>query len=187
MEGVLTDGEWADAVQQPLAGGGSVWLQHDGEAVWAAVEGVENGWAHLYLMHGDTVRVLHASAALGTAVYVRAGDHWKPIQGFTWEVRDRSLSAEAQAARAAFLAREGWVASTMGMGSPDVIEFKLAPAFVETADALAFVYASGPDALHHFPDPLTDATTLPALVRGETPDSLRFAVAQWQRVRLAAR
>ncbi|MEO0558834.1 MAG: hypothetical protein AAF170_11695 [Bacteroidota bacterium] len=184
MDGTLESTEWAQAHRLPLEGGGSVLLQHDSDAVYIGFEALPDGWAHVYLSESDSVHVLHASAALGTATYARQGDLWRPVRSFTWEVRGQTLTEELRAARRAFLSREGWAASTMAMGTPGEIEFRIERAWIDASDAIAFVYSTGPDAILHSPEALSDATVAPLLVRGDTPDSLRFETPQWHQLDL---
>jgi len=168
----------------PLVNGGTVHLLHDAEFVYIGFHGPPNGWVHVYLADSDSVHVLHASAALGTATYTRQGALWSPVRGFTWEVRGQDLTDALRAERRAFQNRERWVASTMAMGTPGEIEVRIERDWIQSSDAIAFVYATGPDVILYSPESLSDATIAPSLVRGDTPDSLQFTPDLWLRLGL---
>lgn len=180
LDGTLDETEWWGAVRQPLEGGGEVWLRHDGAFLYVGVRGTAEGWSHVYVPHPDTVRVLHASAALGTAIYRPQGAAWEPVQAFDWAVRAPDLGPEAQAARAAFLGAHGWVASTNRMGTPTDIEFQIDRRLFAADDPrLAVVYASDAEHPHFWPASLADDTRRAELIFGTTPAGLRFEPAQW--------
>src|SRR5688572_5660318 len=72
------------------------------------------------------VRVLHASAALGSVRYVRAADGtWHTADAFVYELRDTSLSPAAEEGRARYLDEHGWVATLFGMGGPGAYEYAI--------------------------------------------------------------
>src|SRR5690242_5877828 len=71
IDGVISPGEWNDAGDFHLAGGGELRIKRDAKYLYLALSGVANGFAQIYLAYGDTIRVLHASAALGEIRYHR--------------------------------------------------------------------------------------------------------------------
>ena len=63
-----------------------------------------------------SVRILHASAALGAVTYTPSGAEWTtPETAFVYAMRNTALTAAARAERAAYLKEHGWVASTVPM------------------------------------------------------------------------
>ena len=55
---------------------------------------------NIYVEDNDQVRILHASAALGTAIYQQGTDSWEQTRAFDWKCRGSSNSEAAAAARA---------------------------------------------------------------------------------------
>jgi len=80
---------------------------------------------NVYLDRGSEIAVLHASAALGTALYVPVEGGWQRAREFAWRCRETTDSARAQQARAEFLASEGWLASNRNMGRPEDTEYQI--------------------------------------------------------------
>lgn len=185
LDGQISPDEWAEATEHELTDGGRVLVRPSGDDLYVAVEGLGSGWSHVYIAHSDTVHVLHASAALGTARYVPEGSSWRLISPFDWAVRDTSFSPVAEAERAAFFDREGWVASTNGMGSGRVLEFRIDGALLGTeAPRVAALFAEDPTAPSFWPASLADATRDADLVRGESPPVLMFDSRSWARLSL---
>jgi hypothetical protein len=75
VDGKIDDGEWAGATTHRLEGGGDLRLLKRGDFLYVAVHGAATGLASLCAAKGDTVRILHASAAIGEARYERRGTH----------------------------------------------------------------------------------------------------------------
>jgi hypothetical protein len=181
LDGVLEDAEWRTAREEPLTGGGSVFLMHDDAHLYIGLRGLAEGWSHVYLPEGDDVRVLHASAALGSVRYEPdAAGAAQPDHPFSWALRDTSLG-EAAAERAAFLDEHGWVASTGRMGRPNEIEFKVAKSALQEG-RLAVVFASDAKAPQYWPSTLSDDTLEADLLFGNTPEDLGFQPATWARL-----
>ncbi len=180
LDGRLSDDEWAAAARQELVGGGEVRFKHDGAHLFIGVRGANRGWSHIYVPDGESIHVLHASAALGTAIYRRSGDAWQPVQSFQWAMRDRSMSEQAMAARESFLKSTGWVASTNGMGAGNEIEFKISRSFLKGASPrIAVLYASDPKSPAYWPGSLTDDCLKEKLIFGTTPNDLKFNTSVW--------
>ena len=80
---------------------------------------------NIYVEDNDQVRILHASAALGTAIYQQGTDSWEQTRAFDWKCRGSSNSEAAVAARAAYLQDERWVAGISLMGTPNELEYQI--------------------------------------------------------------
>lgn len=120
VDGVITSKEWKDAVRVPLGTGGHAMLQHNGTHLFIALVGRRAGIGSLCTMSKDEVQILHASAALGTAVFKRDADSagkWINTRPFTWTNRDTGDTPEAMADRKKFLDAEGWFANALREGS----------------------------------------------------------------------
>ena len=174
--------EWKAANVIPLANGGSILYRSSAGGVDLAVRTEENGWSHIYLFDGELIRILHASAALGTAEYVRSANGWRPVREFEWGARDASMSAEAVEVRRKHLLQQGWVASTTNMGEQGFLEFHLDQRLLSGSDIrIAVVSAASADAPHYWPETLGDATLAEELIYGNTPADLEFDPGQWAR------
>lgn len=185
IDGNCSSEEWQEALRQELAGGGEIFLKHDDTHLYLCLRGAKPGWGHIYLTHDDTIHVLHASAALGTAIYRRGNSEvWQPVQGFSWTMRDTTLSKEAQAARETFLESHGWVANTMMMGTPETLEFKIARKILNSDTfSCAALFASAPDSPQYWPQSLQDDCLAEDLVRGNTPAGLKFKRESWAKLK----
>jgi len=122
IDGVLEAGEWADAVIVPVDDDLSLlWIHADG-SLYMGVRQTRLGAVNLLVAEGDRVRVLHSSAALGSAFYARQDDDtWTMEHGFDWCCRVPS----DEAGRAALFASEGWTATIGGAGVAGEIEFQV--------------------------------------------------------------
>ena len=92
------------------------------EALFVGLRVGEHCMPSLAMLHDQRIRVLHASASLGTAVYERSGEHWNAVQEFAWRCRDGQTSDQD---RARFLEEEGWFATTCGVGTRGEVEFRI--------------------------------------------------------------
>src|SRR5690349_16649247 len=64
LDGVVAAGEWETAKTASLKDGGAIYFKKEKDVLYVALKGTSKGWAHVYLSHNDSVRVMHASAAL---------------------------------------------------------------------------------------------------------------------------
>jgi hypothetical protein len=72
IDGRIGADEWAGSVEAALPDGGRVLMRHDGAYLYVAIRSGKHGFASTCVARGDTVRILHASAALADAMYVSA-------------------------------------------------------------------------------------------------------------------
>jgi hypothetical protein len=106
-------GEWKEAAKVSLGSGSYAVLQHDGKFLYVGLVGAKAGIASLCTGGLNGVRVLHASAALGTAVFEQDKDRkWRMTRGFTWTNREAPDDPQFIDARASTLDKEGWIATT---------------------------------------------------------------------------
>lgn len=184
LDGVINDSEWKEAKEYKLSGGGKLMIKKENNDLYVALSGNKEAWAHVYLSHGDTVRVLHASAALGEAKYVKQNNLWRNIQSFQWQLRERVYNDELAKKQQDHYLQYGWVANNNNLGNGMIFEFKLDLSRVDNTPApFACVLAQVPLDLHYFPTSLTDNTVSPMLVQGYTPESLQFAPGSWERIK----
>jgi len=185
IDGKVDKEEWKAALKQELIGGGELRLQHDGNFLYVGVHGISHGWCHVYVTDGDTIFVHHASAALGTTTYLQKGESWQPQKKFVWELRERTFTPQAEAVRAAYLKSKGWLANNMNMGTPGIIEFKIARRFLKGEIVrLAVAFASDPAAPQYWPQTLTDDCRKRELISGSSPADLKFNRESWAKLEL---
>jgi len=122
IDGVLEADEWADAMVTPVDDELSVlWIHTDG-SLYLGVRHARLGAVNLVVAQDGRVRVLHSSAALGSAFYDLQDDGtWMMEHGFEWCCRVPS----DEAGRAALSASEGWTATIGGAGVAGEIEFQV--------------------------------------------------------------
>lgn len=190
LDGRLDSAEWAGAAVHTVDGV-TARLQHDGRHLYLAIAGPRFGFNSLCSVRGDSVRILHASAALGAVTYARRGDGWTSRDtAFTYGMRDTATTAVAHAERAAYLAAHGWVANTVRMGGGLAQEFQIAIDGLGTPPRIAlgrFVPVTGASPeIARWPAAVdsTDGCVAPRLVSGYVPTLLRFDPARWVTLRL---
>jgi hypothetical protein len=119
LDGVMGEEEWRDAAT--LAGSGAARLlgKRAGDRLFLGLRGAASGITTLGLLPegGTHLRVLHASASLGTAEYEREGAGWKLLRPFAWGAKLPPGTAEGDRARAEFREAEGWLGTLVSMGA----------------------------------------------------------------------
>jgi hypothetical protein len=180
IDGALSPGEWDTAVLENLSDGSELFLMQDGDYLYLAVRSVmpEMIGANVFIADGNQVRILHTSAALGTAVYQQNDDTWQKTHDFDWQCRSTGDSTSAQAERAAYLLENGWLAANSRMGTPNELEYQIKlPSAPPYRIAVSVFRSSVPDERVIWPHSLTDATTRPN--PGGLPAEMDFALEQW--------
>ena len=128
IDGRLDDGEWDDAVTLPLAETAVLYAKHTGGLSYLGVRRQTRSQivGNVYVARDDGVSVLHASHALGTAVYVWDGETWSLDRPFAWACRVLGFGDAALAERASSLAEHGWLASVVRLGVTEEMEYQIA-------------------------------------------------------------
>lgn len=179
LDGRVDSLEWKKAKSYSIQHGVEVKIMSDQNYIYVATRGKTRGWSHVYAKRVATVRVLHASAALGMAVYEAQKNSWKAVQSFEWELRDTSVSEGAFKNRAEYLKNNGWVATLTTMNANEQ-EFIISRAlFDSTGMRIAVVRASDPKSPHYWPTTLMDGTLAERLIYGEPPENLLFDFKTW--------
>ena len=192
IDGRLEDAEWAGSARERSRGGLEIRLQHDGTSLFIGVTSPGSGFVSVCLANGDAIRVLHASAALGSVNYQRndSGDFVPAEISFAYGMRNTALDAQAAGERRAYLAQHGWVASTARMGGGRVQEVQVALKSVTATTRLAISYylTSGAGSVMYWPDSMssTDGCDDLQLVRGYVPTRLRFDPSRWAALKLGS-
>ncbi len=183
VDGGLDQNEWHGAVVLPVEGGpGRVLLKHDGKDLLVGISGSGRGWSHLAVTRGDEVVILHASAALGQAVFRRGEDgKWNPSNEFDWALRNIGLDEDAEAQRTAYHKAHGWVASTVELRTPNHYEYRVSRE-VFADGTLSLIYATDADSPIYWPAGLDDDVRSRELVFGNLPPGVSFDPATWSRL-----
>ena len=189
IDGVIGEDEWRGASTQPLPDGGTLRLRHDGAFLFVGISAASQGFPSLCAAT-DVVRVLHASAALGSVTYRRDGAEWTASETeFVYGMRTADLTDAAREERRRYLAEHGWVASTFNMGDGRAQEMQISVALISKTPAIALGYhANAMTGGTVVPWPAAIATSdgcvNAQLVRGFVPPRLRFDPATWVTLRL---
>ncbi len=151
IDGSLSEGEWDDAAILSAENGLSIYAKHQGTVLYIGMRSARPAVANVLVAFPDETRILHSSAALGTATYIRDGDTWRLRRDFVWACRDPGGSASARAERSQFRESQGWIASTTFMGTPGETEYEMD--WDETAIAVSILVAptSDPGAVVSWP------------------------------------
>lgn len=179
IDGRLGGREWSGARREPLLGGGEVSLLSRGEFLYVSVRGPGKGLASLCVAKGKSVRILHASAALGDATFERWGDVWMKRKGFVWTLREAPHGGPSDEAKADALARSGWLSNASAHGSPDR-EFQILARDVE-AIGVTFL-ATDTMTVSSWPSSMNDDCRRAKIAQGYLPDTARFEPATWARI-----
>ena len=180
IDGRIGEQEWAGARPERLAGGGEVQLLPRGEFLFVAVRGPKSGLASLCVAKGKSVRILHASAAIGDATFERWGDVWMKRKDFEWTLRDSPRTgAPTEQAKTEALWKTGWLANASAVGSPDR-EFQILAKDIESV-GVTFLTTNEPMAVSYWPSTMNDDCRTAKIPQGYLPDTARFDPASWKR------
>ncbi len=179
LDGWLAGGEWADAHAIPLEGPSMLFLKHADGWLFLAFQAPAMGIPSPLIGREGEVRVLHASAALGTAVYTHDRAMWSLSRGFAWHCRITGFSASAVAERDRFLEREGWLGTIVGLGSPAQFEFQIA--WDGSPLRMMFLFLEPADPLRLISWPLDEDAVrgLEPILTGPLPDAPALEPGQW--------
>jgi len=179
LDGKIDPVEWKSADSFALDKGGTLRLKKDQSFLYIGLTGNDEGWSHVYLQKKDTIFVLHASAALGTAIYVNDGVRWNRVQTFQWGFKAMVYNDGTKKVMDDFLKANRWVANNNNIGTGKTLEYKIDLSAFNGIEKIAFVFAADANEPHFFPKGLKDATISTDLVYGNPPDMLRFDPGSW--------
>jgi hypothetical protein len=113
VDGRIGADEWKGATHIALSDNQTeALLLSDGSYLYVGIRGLKPGIGSVCVQGKTGVRVLHASAALGTAAFELEAGKWRMTRGFNWSNRDTSKSPAAMADRKNMLTTSGWFANT---------------------------------------------------------------------------
>ena len=96
IDGTLSPGEWDAALQESFTDGSQVSLLVSGNRLYLSIHDkpLDVIIGNVYINRDEAVSILHASAALGSAVYKKAGESWTMTKDFSWSCRDRATARQ---------------------------------------------------------------------------------------------
>jgi CubicO group peptidase (beta-lactamase class C family) len=121
VDGVIEPNEWSGAVTTTMDDGSEVFWAHSAGDLYVAVETERGGSKNLLIAEADRIRILHSSAALGSAEYQLVEGEWHLVRDFAWCCRDGIDGSGA----GALFAAEGWLASMASDGPHEQVEFRV--------------------------------------------------------------
>lgn len=181
VDGTVVPLEWRGAARVPLANNiGHAMLMHDGNFLYVALVSSKPGMASICARGRTGVRVLHASAALGTAAFEPEKGKWRMTRGFTWTNRDTGSSPKAMEERQKMLSTEGWFATTSAAASLQR-EYQIPiRGQREVPIALGFLsFTPEEQKLYYWPEDLEDDCADPGLAGGFTDREFTFDPSKW--------
>ncbi len=188
IDGVVSDGEWDDALVLPLQGGKGLLVKRSGEYLCVAIQGAKGGIGSLGLCIGDSLRILHASTGLITAEYVKSPSSWLRTADFRGpEVEPgvnfaRGEVRQGARYREANLVQFDWTANVVELGPPENMEFIVR--LGEQTECLiglsvVFLQMKATSKYAVAPPGLSDASTNRALVAGTANAEMKFDPNEW--------
>jgi hypothetical protein len=184
IDGTLSPGEWDGAATDLFADGSELFLVYREGYLYLGIRSItpEMIAGNIFVDRGDEIMILHASAALGTALYEGGRDGWEQTQEFVWRCRRTGNGQAAQAERDAFLQEEHWVAANSRTGAPGELEYRIAVADETLRLAANILRSSNPDEKTPWPADLDDDCIKPT--PGGLPDELHFSPDKWAMIGL---
>ena len=109
IDGRMDGSEWRGSALQRLADGAELRLRHDGPSHFLGITSPRQTFASVCVARTDSIRVLHASAALGSVAYGHVADEWRPgDSAFVYGMRNPALTEAASGERADYISGHGW-------------------------------------------------------------------------------
>jgi hypothetical protein len=179
------------AQQATLINGGDVMVRRDGSILHVSIVGPRAGLASLCVGDATQVRILHASAAVGDALFEKADSGWKLKHGFEWRLRDAAPGSTSAAASApasasaddpeAYFAEKGWVANANRGGSAPR-NFRIRVTDRTQYLGVTFLAVGEPMTVSYWPATLDDDCRQMKIGQGHLPEVAQFKPETWTRV-----
>ena len=181
IDGVFASGEWDNALTTELANG-ELLLMHAGGYLYLGIRSDKLGLGSVCVSWDDEISILHSSAALGTATYVKADEGWQKTRNFSWTNRAISNSQQALEERREHLESENWLASNGLMGNYNEMEYQITMSNDKVH--LAVTYLLSPDyaTSDFWPDGLGAGCRDFEPLQSDPPETVYFAPETWMTV-----
>ncbi len=124
-DGIIESSEWDDVPAIELGASNLLRMKYSDEWLYLAIESPQAMVVNVLIQTQSQIRVMHSSAALGTAVYMADERGYALEKAFQWHCRDPGNSSSAVEARARFLENEGWLASIVRQGVSTQVEYQI--------------------------------------------------------------
>jgi hypothetical protein len=175
IDGALSAGEWSAALQIVIDEARNLFLLHNDDYLYLGIDSGGRGYGSVCVLWDDDVHILHASAALGSAIFARQAQDWLLTQEFSWCCRERYPGPR----QVQHLEQEGWLASITYMGLPREMEYQID--WPEDGLAMAIVYQSGREVQEalRWPESLDDDCLNIVGWSGDLPDVFHFSPEAW--------
>ena len=179
IDGTLSSDEWADALSIPLNKDYTLFLKHSHGYMYLAVQATTMGDPSPLIVRDGKVYVLHASAALGTAIYIQEEEAWILTQGFTWQCRTPGFTTTAVAERTLFLEQEGWLGTIGYLGAPTEFEYKILLDEEPLRMLFLLLETTNPFQVLSWPLPQDIAASYLGIITGPIPGEATFDLSSW--------
>lgn len=179
IDGTLSSDEWADALSIPLNEDSTLFLKHAEGFLYLAVQATTMGVPSPLIVRNGEVCVLHASAALGTAIYAQEEEAWILTHGFTWQCRTGGFTAAAVAERDLFLKQEGWLGTIGHLGIPTEFEYMLLLGEEPLQMLFLFLETTNPFQVLSWPVSQDIASSYLEIITGPIPGEATFDLDTW--------
>ena len=166
---------------QPLAGGGDVTLREQQGVLHVTVTGPREGLASLCVADDTRVRILHASAAVGEAVYERSGNAWALKSKFDFTLRDTRTGPPSEQDRAGHFSAMGWVANASRAGDPKR-EFRIRVTGALQYLGVTYFTTTDPMTVSYWPASMDDDCRAVRVAQGFLPEAVELRPATWHRL-----
>lgn len=179
IDGTIGEEEWQGARRDFFADGSELLLFWLGDELYVGIRANTPGMivGNIFINSGDRISIYHASGALGTAAYEKAGETWRLIRDFSWRCRGFDDSEAARTEREVFFGDENWIGSISRRGAPHELEYRIRVPAGPLRLALNFLRASDPNKKIPWPADLADDCLKPT--PGGLPPTLHFAPEEW--------
>ena len=182
IDGTISPGEWDNAIIESFSDGSELLLMYSEGYLYVGVRANTSDMivGNIFINHGDEIVILHASAALGTAIYRKETDQWQLTQSFDWCCRNTSNNEAGQDERNAFLQEERWVGTNSRIGTPNELEYQIELTGESLRMAVNYIKVSEPNVKIPWPNDLDDDCIKPT--PGGLPERLKFSPDEWAKI-----
>ncbi len=180
IDGVLQPSEWDQAEIEFFEDRSELFLLYAEDHLYLAIKAAsaEMITANVFISNGESVEILHTSAALGTAEYLPEGDTWRKIKDFEWCCRSTLDNASSRAMRDAFYYTEDWLGINTYNGNENELEFKIRLSGSEKYLAVNFLRVNSIEDKNVWPAGISDGPAQPTV--GGFPETMDFSPENWQ-------
>jgi hypothetical protein len=171
VDGVLSPNEWVNAAHTTMSDDSDLYWVYANDMLYVAVKSLNMGSMNLAIQYEDQVRILHSSAALGSAIYEKRVDGWHLTQDFSWCCRSKINFDEMEQ----LFQDEGWLATIGYLGTPGEVEFQVVVPDGEVRVAVSYMFSESQ--VSFWPEDLSQSAV--DQLKGIRNDFEDFHLDQW--------